>query len=254
MTPFALRTATLAAALAATLPCGVAAAQGLPPGIVTKPLPFPAGRNTAIATGTIKGDRTVDHVVRLRAGQPLNVSLASKNSGLYFNILEPGETVVAIHNGSVSGTQFEGTSAKDGDYRIRVYFMRAQARRGATASYRLEVIAGTGTNGGGAGAAAPAAGRAFAATGMMPCAKVAAQPMAQCTWGVVRTGGGNGTVVVTHPDGMVRTLVFRAGKVTGYERGARDRGAFSVTRSGDLNSVRIGGERYEFPDAVMNGG
>jgi hypothetical protein len=70
----------------------------------------------------------------------MNVSMATKHTATYFNILAPGETEVAFFNGSVSENQYEGVLPASGDYRIRVYMMRSAARRNEKADYRLEMI------------------------------------------------------------------------------------------------------------------
>lgn len=46
------------------------------------------------------------------------------------------------------------------------------------------------------------------ATGPLPCARYAGQPMGQCEFGVARTGGGYATVVIKHPDGFSRAIFF----------------------------------------------
>ena len=70
----------------------------------------------------------------------MNVSIATRNTATYFNILAPGETEVVFFNGSVSENQYEGVLPATGDYRIRVYMMRSAARRNEQADYRLEMI------------------------------------------------------------------------------------------------------------------
>jgi len=84
----------------------------------------------------------VDYLVGARKGQTANISLATKHTATYFNILAPGKTDEASFNGSVSQNQFEGVLPDDGTYRIRVYMMRSAARRNETADYRLEVAIG----------------------------------------------------------------------------------------------------------------
>jgi hypothetical protein len=70
----------------------------------------------------------------------MNVSIATRNTATYFNILAPGETEVVFFNGSVSENQYEGVLPATGDYRIRVYMMRSAARRNEQADDRLEMI------------------------------------------------------------------------------------------------------------------
>lgn len=95
----------------------------------------------------------------------------------------------------------------------------------------------------------------FDATGPLPCAQYAGQPMGQCEFGVARAGGGYATVVVKKPDGRTRAIFFMMGKPIGADTSqADDPGKFSAKREGDLNFIRIGNERYEIPDAVVLGG
>ncbi len=120
------------------------AADSSPPavidGITNKRLSFAPGTSSATVEDSIAGYETVDYLLNVRAGQPMNISLGTRHTATYFNLLEPGETEVAIHIGSTVGNQFEGVADKSGDYRIRVYMMRSAARRNEKANYRLEAI------------------------------------------------------------------------------------------------------------------
>lgn len=94
----------------------------------------------------------------------------------------------------------------------------------------------------------------FDATGRVPCSQNTSQPMTQCDFGVARSGGGYATVVIKKLDGRNRAIFFRMGKPIGADTSEADPGAFSAKRSGDLNLIRVGNERYEIPDAVIVGG
>jgi len=95
----------------------------------------------------------------------------------------------------------------------------------------------------------------FNATGKIPCAQDAGQPMGQCDFSVARSGGGYATVVIKKPDSRSRIIFFRMGRAIGADSSEADpAGAFSATREADLNLIRIGTERYEIPDAVVLGG
>jgi heat shock protein HslJ len=95
----------------------------------------------------------------------------------------------------------------------------------------------------------------FDATGIIPCAQAAGQPMRDCRIGVARTGGGYATVVVTKPDGHKRAIFFQLGIPTGADSSEADGfHDFSADKQGDLNRVFVGPERYEIPDAVVLGG
>lgn len=182
----------------------------------------------------------------------MNVSMSTNNDASYFNILAPGETEVALFNGSTSGNQYEGTLSQSGDYKIRVYMMRSAARRNEVANYRLEMIVSTPDNAGN-GSDATVPGTNYNATGKIPCHVSEGQPTVSCAFGVTRQGNGSGTVTITKPDGRTRAIFFESGRATGYDQSQSDRGAFSTTRQGDLSIIQIGQERYEIPDAVIFG-
>ena len=93
----------------------------------------------------------------------------------------------------------------------------------------------------------------FDASGSIPCAHSTGQPMGSCSFGVARAGGGYATVVIDRPDGRTRAIYFRMGIPIGADTSEADWGDFSATREGDLNLVRVGGERYEIPDVVVLG-
>ena len=95
----------------------------------------------------------------------------------------------------------------------------------------------------------------FDATGRIPCAQFAGQPMTECRFGVARAGGGYATVVVTKPDGVSRAIFFRMGKPIAANTSQADGyPAFRASKEVDLNLIRVGDERYEIPDAVILGG
>ena len=218
-------------------------------GIRSQRVQFAKGANSATVNGTIKGYQTVDYVLHASQGQSMNVSMATKNTATYFNILAPGETEVAFFNGSVSENQYEGQLPATGDYKIRVYMMRSAARRNEVANYRLEMIV-SGPAHGATSHDALVPGTGFHATAKIPCVAEPNKPMSQCDAGVKRAAGG-GTVHVTTPDGGSRVITFRDGKVAGTDADA----SFKVERRDDWSIVRIGAvEVYEIPDAFVFGG
>jgi hypothetical protein len=95
----------------------------------------------------------------------------------------------------------------------------------------------------------------FDATGRIPCASTAGQPMGECEFGVARAGGGYAAVVITRPDGTTRAIFFRMGIPIGADVSQADGyPEFSASRENDLHFIRVGDERYEIPDAVVLGG
>lgn len=224
-------------------------------GIETRRVQFPAGHGRATLEGTIKGDQTIDYLLRAEAGQTMSVEMTTRHGANSFNILPPGSKGEALHIGSIAGNSYSGILPADGDYRIRVYLMRSAARRGERASYTLEVAV-TGAAGHEAGPAGDVKvpGTDHHATGSIPCSMGGGQPTGSCPFGVRRRGGGSGTVTVTRPDGRTRSIVFEKGRATGSDASEADPGEFRATREGHLSIVRIGRERYEIPDAVIFGG
>jgi hypothetical protein len=98
-------------------------------------------------------------------------------------------------------------------------------------------------------------GTRFHATGEIPCAQAAGQPMRPCRFGVVRQGLGRAEVTVFRPDGSVRTIVFEGARPVRFGGAAPTAGAaMTVDQDRDLFTVRIGTERYEIPEAVVSGG
>ena len=95
----------------------------------------------------------------------------------------------------------------------------------------------------------------FDATGKIPCAQAAGQPMTECEFGVARAGGGYATVVIKRPTGPSRAIFFRMGKPVGADTSQAD-GYLTLraTKESDLHMIRLGAERYEIPDAVILGG
>ena len=97
-------------------------------------------------------------------------------------------------------------------------------------------------------------GTAYHATGELPCSTGTGQPMARCDFGVTREGPGSAIVTITKPDGRTRSVFFADGLAIGYDQSQADQGEFRAQRDNDLNIVFIGDERFEIPDAVVNGG
>jgi hypothetical protein len=217
----------------------------------TERVSFPTGESSATVEGSITGRETVDYLLKVRSGQTMKVRMASGNKGVYFNLMEPGEEYVAIYNGSINGNQFEGTTAKSGDYRIRVYLMKGA--RDTRADYRLEMIV-SGSGQSGSSGDARVSGTDYNATGNVPCTMGSGRPTTTCAFGVVRRGEGEADVHVTRSDGAIRVIYFQGGTAVGYDKSQGDTGDFHASRESGLYIIRIGSERYEIPEAVVYGG
>lgn len=105
---------------------------------------FQAGTSGTTVKGHLRGRDGIDYVLGAKAGQHMTVELHTDNPQNYFNILPPGSSDEAIFIGSSSGNRFDGTLPASGDYRIRVYLMRAAARRDEQAHYSLSIHIGGG--------------------------------------------------------------------------------------------------------------
>ncbi len=217
-------------------------------GIRTERIYIPSGSNSTSVEGRIRGDQVVDYLLQARAGDYLNIGMAPMQGTPYFNIMEPGEQYVAIHNGSNRGNQFEGTAQRNGEYRIRVYQMGNAADTGAWASFRLEVIKSSNS-----GPSMGSSGDNFQASGQILCS-LGDGVTRQCEFGVVRRSPGDADVTVFRTNGSRRIIYFQNGQAVGFDRSQADRGRFRVSKVGDLYIVRIGNERYEIPEAVVFGG
>ena len=74
--------------------------------------------------------------------------------------------------------------------------------------------------------------------------------MRQCPFGVIRQGPGNAGVWIALGDGRERHLLFEGGQLVA----ADSTDTMEFEKSGDLFRVRVGDERYEIVEAVVNGG
>jgi hypothetical protein len=69
-------------------------------GIRTEHVSFQKGISSATIEGTVRGDETVDYLLNVRAGQYINMSMASNNGSNYFYTKETEEQYEAIFVGS----------------------------------------------------------------------------------------------------------------------------------------------------------
>jgi len=240
------KTIASAAALALFLSIGAAAATDLR----SERVQFERGSSGTTINATIEGRETVDYLVNARAGQTLAVKLDSKSSAIYFNVIPPDAEDEAVFAGSTSGNSYEGGLDLDGDWKIRVYLVRAAARRNESALYSLKI--------GVTGKADPAAAREandfgprqWNARGALGCAR-GDQPMqtAACPFKVIRFDGSATIYVLAPVTGAQRILYFENGKWS--TDGAAP---IKANKRSDLWSLLVADEAYEIPDAVIFGG
>lgn len=132
--PTALRVLLLAAVLA--LP-HAALAQS------SADVKFPAGDYGTSVSGRITGQAYFDYRLDARGGQKISADLSvtesDGNGTVYFNILPPGSTGVAIYNGSMDGNSANVALPETGTYTIRVYQMGNDADAGRTSAFTLDL-------------------------------------------------------------------------------------------------------------------
>lgn len=214
---------------------------------------FAKGVSSATIKGTLKGGADVDYLLRAAAGQTLTVKLQGTNPQNDFNVLPPGSTDVAMFVSNITGARsWSGVLPADGDYAIRVYLMRPAARRNESSNYTLTVaVTGEPLRPLPAARDAKIAGTAYHATAKVPCALPYQPDVKSCDAGVVRRGkDGTATVEVIGPTGVQRRILFVQGKLAASD----GMEAPSASRRGDVTTVEVGSERYEVPDAFLNGG
>jgi hypothetical protein len=227
--------------------------------IKTERVQFERGTSGATIRGAITGRETMHYMVGARAGQVMDVRLVTKSTSTYFNIFAPGKVpgqAEAMFIGDIGGDHFNGTLPDSGDYLIQVYLYRAAARKGEKASFDLSIeiaAGGAASQGGTEDALVP--GTDFNATGQIPCARAADQPMRQCDFGVKREGNGSGWITVFWPDGGNRVIYFENNRPTRYDESEADGGAeMSFKEDNGIFAVKIGEQRFELFEAIMAGG
>jgi hypothetical protein len=218
----------------------------------TEQVHFAKDASATVIKGQLKGDQYVDYQLQAGAGQTLTVTVETTNVQNYFNI-NPPDSDLSMFVGSSSGNRFSGILPTDGDYTVRVYLMRAAARRDESASYTLSIgVTGKPL------AAVPASkdavipGTPFHASATITCTPLIDPKVQACEAFVVRRSfDGTATVTVRSPGDIKRRILF----VKGEPVASDSPDPLTFTRKGDLTIVTLGAdERYEIPDVLVTGG
>lgn len=226
-------------------PAGPAPGQGE---IRKERVQFEQGLSYAVRGGRIRGYESVDYVLNAQAGQRMAVRVLRKTNGaFYFNVLPPGsETALYTGSASAQPDSWSGILAATGDYTVRVYLMRNEARRGAAANYELHM----GVFGGRPANDALVPGTPYHATGMVRCSVGRPTHARQCKFGVIRGARESASVHIVKIGGGERVVNFHGGNATTPQTGKLTWG-----KQGDDWFIGIDGrEFYVIPDAVVNGG
>lgn len=217
-----------------------------------KAISFPKGKTETVIAGRIQGRGYVDHVLRAEAGQTLSLELNARHRAIYFNLLPPNSSDTAMAIGEQSGNRFDGLLPDDGVYTVRVFLIRAAARRNEAASYTLKVGAGgTALKPLAASKDALVAGTRFHAVAKVKCAPAYTQTR-ECEAGVVRRSfDGTATVALRWDQSGMRRILF----VKGEPKAADVAQAMTYTRNERGWVVSFGGEEsFEIPEPLVFGG
>ena len=222
-------------------------------GIRQEKVQFAKGTSSAAIKGQLKGDATVDYVVRAAAGQTLSVKLQKSNPQNYFNVLPPESAGSAMFVGDAGG-DYTGMLPADGDYVVRVYLMRPAARRGESSSYTVTIgVTGAALKPIAASKDALVPGTPYHAQAQVKCVPAFESATKDCDAFVLRRGfDGTATVDIPAASGK-RSILFVKGKPVAANGLPND--PLSSARQGDVTTVKLGDtERYEIPDALLTGG
>lgn len=218
-----------------------------------KTVRFAKGKTSTTLKGRIQGYHFIDYRLRGGAGQRLKANLKASNGANYFNMLPAGTTNYAMFIGSISGEDFDGLLPDDGVYTLRVYLMRAAARRNEKSDFTLSIALD-----GQALAPLPARvdaivpGTRFHARGTTSCAPSYTRTRA-CRAGVIRRGhDGTATVVLQWDQQSRRSILF----IKGEPVTADVPQAMNYTRNERNDYVIVFDERehFEIPRALVFGG
>lgn len=110
--------------------------------IRTERVSFAKGASSATVKGSVKGYNVVDYVVSAQKGQTMSVSLTTSSSFAYFNVRGSKDGFASeldVNPKAMEEKNWKASLPKSGDYYIRVYLVRAEARRDGKADYDLTI-------------------------------------------------------------------------------------------------------------------
>lgn len=103
---------------------------------------FKPGFSSGSVKDSVEGYDRKDFSIRAKKGQKMTVKLKSASTSVYFNIADSKDGFAADMGTDpipMDVKDWTGVLPKDGEYFIRVYLVRAAARRGAKADFTLDV-------------------------------------------------------------------------------------------------------------------
>lgn len=99
----------------------------------TQRISFAPGSTSATVSGSVRGYQTRDYVLNARRNQRMMVNLQSNSSFMQIAIINPQGNTMHV------GTNWTGVLPSNGDYRVRVGLVRAEAQRDGAGGFRLTV-------------------------------------------------------------------------------------------------------------------
>lgn len=212
-----------------------------------------AGRSVVTLKGRIKGDDFVDYLLRAGAGQALKLGMQASNRMAYFNLLPPGSTGEAMFADGGGERQFDGHLPADGVYTIRVYLIRAAARRNERSSFTLSAaLSGKALTPVSAMVDALIPGTPYHAQATIKCAPAYTQTRSCEAFVIRRDFEGTATVEIRWDQGRKRHILFVKGKPTVADVPMPMR--FTKDARGNVTIDFDGQDRFEIPEALVVGG
>jgi len=93
---------------------------------------FRKGTTSGTYANTVTGYRSADFYVSAKGGQEMSAKLTSSNRFLYFLVIHDPKNAEAIADDARDATNWTGELPEDGNYIVRVFLVRAEARRNKT--------------------------------------------------------------------------------------------------------------------------
>lgn len=228
------------------------AATSVAAGQAVSVIRFPAGKSSTTLNAQVAGRQSVDYKVTVGAGQTLSVRLRSRSNSVYFNVLPPGSTNVAMVNGEMVANRAKRIVPIEGTYTIRVYLVRAAARRNERAGFNLTVSAtGSALARLKADRDALVPGTRYHATSEIRMEHELLRDAKLAKVGIIRRSPAGSATLVLQFKQETRTLLFRSGKLIAWDS-MQDAKA---TMEDDMIVVRVGNneEVYRFPEVLLTG-
>lgn len=217
------------------------------------PVTFTSAKNSTTVHGSIKGYKSIDYLIKASAGQKLNVSMKSTSNSNSFNVYAPDSDGTAMSQPGNFDNAYSGILPNDGVYVVRVYLVRAAARRNETSSFDLSIqIDGKALKPLSAKQDAFIKGSNYHAKGIIAC-KPAYKPSTQCDAMVIRRSFDGTATVVIKNETMTRQIFFEKGTPTASDTFV----PMSYKKEPSQDVIRVlfdQDESYDIPNAFVFGG